>query len=72
MENLASESRTSVELIDRLVGIGALKPTSSNDFQPGDVVRVKTVQAFLDAALTIGDTSPPPSKKVCSPFEYLD
>jgi hypothetical protein len=43
MQDLASESGASVELIDRLVGIGALKPTSSYGFHPGDVVRVETL-----------------------------
>jgi hypothetical protein len=40
VQDLASESGTSVELIDRLVGIGALEPTASYGFRAGDVVRV--------------------------------
>ena len=71
VEDLASESGTSVELIDRLVSIGALKPASSGGFQLGDVVRVETVQAFLDAGLTIGDIAASIQEGLFT-FEFLD
>jgi hypothetical protein len=71
VQDLASESGTSVELIDRFVSIGALKPASSNGFQPGDVVRVETVQAFLDAGLTMDDLAASIQEGLFT-FEFLD
>jgi hypothetical protein len=55
IQELAFEADTNADLIDRLVGIGALSPTDSGQFRPGDVIRVETVKAFLDSELTIED-----------------
>ena len=51
-QELSDETGMPVERLEWLAGIGILKPDEPGRFRPGDALRVKMIEALLDAGFT--------------------
>lgn len=70
-EALASEAEVTVDLVTELTRIGVLSPTSPEEFVPGDVLRIRTAQAFLHAGISLDQIELAIRERIIT-FEYID
>ena len=56
-EAFADEAGASLELVDRLVEVGALKPLDDGDFDVRDEIVASTARAILDAGVRLDDVA---------------
>lgn len=71
LTELADETGTEVDLLQRLADLGVIKPEPDGSFHPGDVIRVDAVTSFLDAGVPVGKIGEAIEHDLFT-FEYLD
>lgn len=54
-DEVAREAGVDLPLVRRLTALGILKPASPDRFEPGDIVRVETIQAFVEAGIALDE-----------------
>jgi adenylate cyclase len=68
---LADETSSDPELLDRLVEAGVISPDPLGRYVAGDIIRVEAVKSFLDAGVTIEKIGEAIEHGLFT-FEYLD
>src|SRR5919106_3197308 len=70
-ERPANEAGVEATLVRRLAALGILKPERPDRYVAGDVVRVETVNAFLNAGITLDEIAAAVATGTFT-FDYID
>jgi adenylate cyclase len=71
IDELATESGASPDLIEVLTQVGVLNPQPGGWYGAGDLIRLEAVNAFLEAGVSLDQLAAALSKGIFT-FEYLD